>query len=87
MHSKRKRKTPLCVICGGLLQKTAIAHEEKRGTRIYLFENVPAQVCRTCGEVWIAGTTLKEMDRLILEGEPVRKVATPVYDFALTVAK
>lgn len=87
MKSNTKKKRPVCAICGGQLRRTAITHEEKRGTRIYLIENVPAKVCRVCGEVWIAGTTLKEMDRLILEGEPVRKITTPVYDFAVAVAR
>ena len=84
MKSKKKR-SPVCAICGGQLRRTVITHEEKRGAKIYLFENVPAKVCRDCGEVWIAGTTLKEIGRLIEEGAPARKIATPVYDFASAV--
>ena len=87
MKSNSKKRRPVCAVCGGRLRRTTITHEQKRGARIYLIENVPAKVCQACGEVWIAGTTLKEMDRLILEGEPVREIATPVYDFSLAVAK
>lgn len=72
----------LCAVCSGELQATTIAHEEKRGTDLYLFQNVPAKVCTACGEIWIDEETLRELDRLIAEGVPVRTVATPVYDFA-----
>ena len=60
---------------------------ERRGADLYLFQNVPAQVCTACGEIWIEEATLQEIDRLIREGEPIRKVATPVYDFAVAGAK
>jgi YgiT-type zinc finger domain-containing protein len=75
-------KNQLCAVCGGELQATTITHEEKRGTAIYLFQNVPAKVCAACGEVWIDEETLKALDRLIAEGVPVRTVKTPIYDFA-----
>ena len=84
MTSKPKKKKELCAMCGGELRNTAITHEERRGKVLYLFENVPAQVCAACGEVWIEGGTLEEVDRLIRQGQPVRKLETPVYDFALT---
>jgi len=87
MNSKPKKRRPVCAICGGQLRRTAITHEEKRAAKIYLVENVPAKICQVCGEVWIAGTTLKEIDRLIQNGAPVRKIATPVYDFAVAAAR
>ncbi len=71
-----------CAACGGELRATTMTHEERRGINLYLFQNVPAQVCTACGEVWIEEKTLQEIDRLIREGEPVRKVQTPVYDLA-----
>jgi len=40
-----------CAVCGGKLAATTIAHEERRGDKFYLFQNVPAQVCERCGEV------------------------------------
>ena len=72
-------------MCAGELRCTPITHEEKRGDKIYLFQNVPAEICGACGEIWIEEPTLREIDRLIKEGEPVRKVQTPVYDFAAGV--
>lgn len=66
-----------CAVCGGELRNTAITHEEKRGTKLYLFQNVPAQVCSACGEIWIEEAALQEIDRLIRKGEPTGKIETP----------
>ncbi len=87
MSTKTRRRKLLCALCGGRLRKTVITHEEKRGTKLYLVRNVPAKACGSCGEVWIAGTTLEGIARLIRKGEPVRKIETPVYDFAVAIAK
>lgn len=81
MKAKPKRLKQCCAVCGGELRQTTITHEERRGTNLYLFQHVPAQVCPDCGEIWIEEMTLREIDRLIREGEPIRKVETPVYDF------
>ena len=71
-----------CAVCGGSLRNTLITHEEKRNGRIYLFQKVPAEVCSSCGEIWIEEATLRIIDWLILKGKPLRKVETPVYNFA-----
>lgn len=84
---KHKTKKDRCTVCGGELRATTITHEERRGNNLYLFQNVPGQVCTACGEIWIEEATLQEIDRLIREGEPVRKVETPVYDFAVAGVK
>ena len=76
-----------CGICGGELSPTTITHEERRGDEIYLFQNVPALVCKACGEIWIEEKTLQQIDRLLKTGRPVRKVEAPVFDFALDRAK
>ena len=75
-----------CAVCGGKLEATTITHEEKRGTHIYLFQNVPAKICSECREIWIDEEVLQEIDRLIESGVPVRTVETPVYDFSRAVA-
>ena len=82
MSSKAKHEKERCAVCGGRLRSTTITHEERRGTNLYLFQHVPAQVCSACGEVWIEEATLQAIDRLITEGAPTRTVETPVYDFA-----
>jgi YgiT-type zinc finger domain-containing protein len=87
MKPKATHPKELCAVCGGELRHTTITHEEKRGEHRYLFEHVPAQVCAKCGEVWVAEAAFRQIDRLIKEGKPVRKVQTPVYEFALSPAR
>lgn len=87
MRPKSQSRKELCAVCGGKLRSTTITHEERRGTNLYLFQHVPAQVCLACGEVWIEEMTLQAIDRLIKEGEPTRTVETPVYDFMPASAK
>ena len=76
-----------CAVCGGDLHSATITHEEKRDGQLYLFEHVPGQVCSACGEIWIADSTLRQIDQLILKGTPVRTVQTPVYEFAASDAR
>ena len=83
MRSEHTKKGS-CAVCGGKLRDTTITHEERRGDQLYLFENVPAQVCEACGEIWIDETVLKEIDQLIENGHPVRQQQTPVFDLALS---
>jgi YgiT-type zinc finger domain-containing protein len=78
--------TQHCALCGGTLEATTIDHEVKRGTHLYLFQNVPAKICGACREIWIDEEVLEQIDQLIETGVPVRKVETPVYDFSRAVA-
>jgi YgiT-type zinc finger domain-containing protein len=71
-----------CALCGGKCEATTITHEVKRGTHIYLFQNVPAKICGACRELWIDEEVFEQIARLIETGVPVRKVETSVYDFA-----
>lgn len=87
MKTKTKHPKERCAVCGGELRATTITHQERRGSNLYLFQNVPAQVCRACEEIWIEEATLQEIERLIREGEPIRKVETPVYDLAVAGVK
>lgn len=87
MKAKTRHPKERCAVCGGELRSTTITHEERRTNNLYLFQHVPAQVCSVCGEVWIEEATLQEIDRLIREGEPTRKVETPVYDLAVAGMK
>jgi YgiT-type zinc finger domain-containing protein len=85
MAQQNEQKPDRCAVCGGDLRETTITHQARRGSEIYVFENVPATVCDACGEIWIEQKVLREIDRLIKEGEPVRKA--PVFDFRLATAK
>ena len=52
----------LCTACGGELQDITITHEEKRGTHIFLFENVRVKTCTNCHEIWIDEKVLPQSE-------------------------
>ena len=48
--------------CGGTLERKTITHQQPWGNELYEFENVPALVCRQCGEV-VAGSRSRPAHR------------------------
>jgi YgiT-type zinc finger domain-containing protein len=51
--------------------------------QVVIFENVPAQVCRQCGETLFGAEVVKLMEDLGRgERPPTRMDRVPVYDFA-----
>lgn len=87
MRTMTRRAKEPCAVCGSKLRPTTVTHEERREAHCYLFQNVPAQVCAACGEVWIEEATLREIDRLLSKGGPVHKVHTQIFNFAVTERK
>ncbi len=75
-----------CAICSGSLDPARVSHEELRDKRLYVFSNVPAEVCLQCGEIWISERTLAEIDRLVREGRPSQMIETPVFDLGMMEA-
>ena len=49
--------------------------------RIYIFDNVPAEVCDECGEVLLQPEVAKRLEALMRAGgTPERTEAVPVFD-------
>lgn len=79
MTNKRR----LCPLCGGVLVKETVTHEERRDGELYIFENVEALVCDQCGEEYLSAEALAAIDRVVREArKPTRKVETSVFDMA-----
>lgn len=79
-------KTPQeCPECGGTFEQQSITYEERdeRGV-FYLVENVPAWVCSQCGTIYLDADVDKILDALIDTESPVKRIETPVFDFAQT---
>lgn len=49
MKAKKSKRIPNS-FCSGELEDTVVQHPYRWKDKIYVFENVPAQVCRQCGE-------------------------------------
>ena len=84
MHTPSNNQ--LCAFCGGEGEATTITHEERRGTHLYVFENVPAKICGECREMWIDEEVLEQIDQLIETGVPERQGETPIFDFPRAIA-
>ena len=57
--------TITCARCGGSLERKTIIHQQPWGDELYEFENVPAQVCSQCGEVWLEAEVGQLIDKII----------------------
>jgi YgiT-type zinc finger domain-containing protein len=69
-----------CSRCGGTLEHKTITHQQPWGTELYEFENVPALVCRQCGEVWLEAEVGQLMDKIIQQHpEPKKYHQVPVF--------
>ncbi|MSQ07577.1 MAG: YgiT-type zinc finger protein [Dehalococcoidia bacterium] len=60
-----------------------ISHSQQHDGKIIILENVPAEVCRQCGEVLLRPDTLERVQKLVLTAAtPKRTARIPVYAFA-----
>lgn len=72
-----------CPLCGCELEKRMITHPQEYKGRIIILENVPAEVCRQCGEVLLRPEVLERVQEVVWsEAIPRRTAQVPVYDLA-----
>jgi YgiT-type zinc finger domain-containing protein len=71
-----------CSFCDGELEDAFVQHTYRWRGKIYVFEDVPAQVCRQCGERYFDAKTIEEMERIVLSSaKPTRLLQVPVFSF------
>ncbi|CAG0965449.1 hypothetical protein ANRL3_01155 [Anaerolineae bacterium] len=81
MKTKKSKHIP-CSFCEGELADALVQHPYRWAGKIYLFENVPAQVCRQCGEKYFDALIVEVMERVVLgKVKPKRTVRVPVFSF------
>jgi len=51
-----------CTFCGGPVEEKRIEYDYRRRGRLLVMRNVPAGVCRQCGEKYFKADVLKKMD-------------------------
>lgn len=69
-----------CYFCKGTVKRKRIRHVHHWGDQIIVFENVPAEVCEQCGEVYFSPDVLKIMDKATLEKtKPDKTLSVPVF--------
>jgi len=58
----------VCDYCQGKTVRRRVKKHHWRDSRLYVIENVPAEVCRGCGERYYHAKTLDAIDAM-LEGD------------------
>lgn len=67
--------------CPGQYESRKIVHTVNRGSEIYVFENVPADVCPECGDTLLAPETIQHLD-MLMRGKEKPERLIPVYEYA-----
>ena len=69
-----------CYFCKGKVEGKVIRHVHQWGEKVFIFKNVPAEVCTQCGETYFGPEALEEMDRIVAgPPEPEEIAQVPVY--------
>ena len=72
-----------CRTCGGTFEEEQITYPQKFGDNIAILENVPAEVCKQCGDELFHVDVVKKIEQLLWSGTaPVRIAHIPVYSLA-----
>ncbi len=72
-----------CPFCKGELRKKTVTHPQVYRGKVYILENIPAEVCSQCGEVLLRPEVLEKIQQLIWsDAEPKRLAEVAVYDLA-----
>lgn len=71
-----------CVFCGGKLEKRNVAFHYEEDSNYFFVEDVPAEVCTSCGEkTYSPEVTDKLLKYATEEREPTKTIEVPVFSF------
>ncbi len=71
-----------CSFCDGEVEERLVRHEYHWEGEIFVFEDVPARVCRQCGEKYFDAQVLKVMERAVLRRlKPKRILQVPLFAY------
>jgi YgiT-type zinc finger domain-containing protein len=76
-----------CEICEGEMKyQRVLARFRFKGETIYI-ENVPAWVCKQCGEQYFDAPVYKQMEKIAQHRERIQKIITfPLAEFEMAIA-
>jgi len=84
---KSEVKDDACEYCNGALRMKKVRVHYRRRGQLTIIENVPARVCRRCGERYYAAVTLEKLELIVRSRKGTkRKLVVPVRDFRSAVA-
>lgn len=70
------KKDRWCAKCGGNLEAKRMAIDRRWQGELFVFEDVPVEWCRQCGEVWISSKVAKKMETCLMKGTGSRRTIT-----------
>ncbi len=71
-----------CYFCKGEIVEKKTEHIHRWGRRIVLFKNLPAEVCKQCGEVYFSPDVAEGMDKAVEHIEDVKEtIKIPVVSY------
>ena len=74
-----------CPVCHGKMVRKTIRYSLEWKGEFVVFENVPADVCETCGERLMEGRTVDEINKNLWSMKPPKRhLQVPLYDLAVT---
>lgn len=62
----------LCEFCGGETKRKKVKRQHWLNKKLYIVENVYAEVCRECGERYFHAKTLDAIDEFLSQKHPVK---------------
>lgn len=62
----------ICEFCGGTTRTKKVKRQHWLRGKLYIVENVAAEVCSECGERYFHATTLDQIDRYLLAEHDVK---------------
>ena len=67
--------------CPGQYEAKRVVHTLQRGSDIFVFEHVPAEVCSVCGDTLLSPETMRRLEYLLCaKSQPGR--TAPVFEYA-----
>lgn len=63
----------ICEFCGGQTICKKVRRQHWLNGKLYIVENVDAEVCPECGERYFHATVLDRIDRFLLTEHPVKQ--------------
>lgn len=73
----------ICEFCGGETRIKKVKRQHWLRGRLYIIENVEAEVCQECGERYFHAATLDAIDRHLLAEHAVKKqISVEIVDMA-----
>ena len=85
LESKAWLNMHRCYFCKGLVKPERITHVHRWKEQVIILEDVPADVCQQCGELYFAPEVLKSMDQIAEHGQQEKlkkQLVVPVYSLS-----